>query len=289
MELRVLRYFLTVAREENITRAARLLHITQPTLSRQLIQLEEELGVILFHRGKYHIGLTEDGLLLKRRAQELIALSDKTVQELSHQGEVISGEIAIGCGEMKSMAFLADCIVSFQAKHPLVQFEVYSAVADDIQEKLEHGLLDIGFLVDPVEVRKYEFLRLPFQERWGVLARKDSKLAGKEAVTPKDLAEIPLLLGRRELVKNELASWFGEVYEQLSVPITYNLITNAAALVRSGAGAAICVEHAGVTYTDLQFIPLSPVLEMGIVLVWKKNQLLPEAVGRFIQYVKNAF
>jgi len=163
------------------------------------------------------------------------------------------------------------------------------AVLDDIQEKLEHGLLDIGFLVDPVEVRKYEFLRLPFQERWGVLARKDSKLAGKEAVTPKDLAEIPLLLGRRELVKNELASWFGEVYEQLSVPITYNLITNAAALVRSGAGAAICVEHAGVTYTDLQFIPLSPVLETGIVLVWKKNQLLLEAVGRFIQYVKNAF
>lgn len=152
MELRVLRYFLMVAREENITKAAQLLHVTQPTLSRQLQQLEQELGVTLFRRGKYNISLTEDGMLLKRRAQELVALSDRTMQELTNREQDISGEISIGCGETRNMTLLAEQMTAFRQKYPLVQFSLYSATADDIKERMEAGLLDMGLLMEPVDI-----------------------------------------------------------------------------------------------------------------------------------------
>ena len=164
MELRVLNYFLIVAREENITKAAQLLHVTQPTLSRQLMQLEEELGVKLFHRGKHSISLTEDGMLLRRRAQELASLSEKTKLELRHKAEMPGGEIAIGCGETKSMSLLSQSMVSFREMYPQVQFRIYSAIADDIKERIEKGLLDMGLLVEPVDISKYEFIRLPVKE-----------------------------------------------------------------------------------------------------------------------------
>ena len=166
MEPRVLKYFLMVAREENITKTAQLLHVTQPTLSRQLMQLEEELGVQLFHRGKHNVTLTEDGMLLRRRAQELVSLSEKAKMELQHKEEMPTGEIAIGCGETKSMAALSEKMVSFRQKYPLVQFSIYSAIADDIKERLEKGLLDMGLLVEPVDISKYEFIRLPLKEQW---------------------------------------------------------------------------------------------------------------------------
>ena len=202
MELRVLNYFLMVAREENITRAAQLLHVTQPTLSRQLMQLEEELGVQLFHRGKHSVRLTEEGMLLRRRAQELVSLSEKTKQELQCREEVPAGEIAIGCGETKSMSLLSSSMVSFRERYPLVQFSIYSAIADDIKERIEKGLLDMGLLVEPVDISKYEYIRLPVKERWGVLVREDSPLARKASVTPEDLLDIPLIMSRREPVKN---------------------------------------------------------------------------------------
>lgn len=288
MELRVLKYFLMAAREENITRAAKLLHVTQPTLSRQLMQLEEELGVKLFHRSRHSILLTEDGLLLKRRAQELVALSDKTVQELSHKDAVLSGEIGIGCGETKSMSFLSEQIYLFQKKHPLVQFSIYSAIADDIKERIERGILDIGLLTEPVDIGKYEFIRMPYKERWGVLVRRDSKLAEKSYVCPEDLVDVPLLMVKRELVKNELASWFGDFYERLQIAATYNLIVNAAAMVRSGVGSALCFDLGTVYNDELRFVPFVPILETGSVLVWKKNQASSKTVSCFIQWVKNA-
>ena len=165
MELRVLRYFLVIAREENITRAAQVLHVTQPTLSRQMMALEEELGVQLFHRGKYHVTLTEEGMLLRQRAKELVDLSDKTMRELSHHEEALIGEIAIGCGETKSMSFLSERMMCFQKENPGIAFNVYSAIADDVKERLDKGLLDIGLLMEPVDIGTYEFLRLPFRER----------------------------------------------------------------------------------------------------------------------------
>lgn len=288
MELRVLKYFLMVAREENITKAAALLHITQPTLSRQLMQLEEELGVKLFHRSKHSIILTEDGMLLKRRAQEMVALSDKTVQELSHKDSMLSGEIAIGCGETRSMDFLSEQIRSFRQLYPLVQFSIHSAIADDITERIEKGILDMGLLAEPVNIGKYEFIRMPQKERWGILARKDSALAEKECVHPKDLAGVPLLMVKRELVKNELSSWFGDYYEQLQIAATYNLIINAATMVKCGVGIALCFDLGAIYDDDLCFVPLAPALKTGSVLVWKKNQTMGEAVTHFIGTVKNA-
>lgn len=288
MELRILKYFLMVAREENITKAAQLLHITQPTLSRQLMQLEEELGVKLFHRSKHSIILTEEGMLLKRRAHELVSLSDKTVQELSHKDEVVSGEIAIGCGETKSMSSLSEQIVSFRTQYPLVQFNIYSANADDIKERIEKGILDMGLLCEPVDIGKYEFIRMPLKEKWGIIVPKDSPLAEKEYVTPEDLAGVPLMLSGRETVKNELANWFGEYYDQLHIAATYNLIVNAATMVKCNAGVALCFDL-GIVYEDLCFVPLSPTLETGSVLVWKKNQSFSSTTTRFIKYIKNAF
>ena len=289
MEFRVLKYFLMVAREENITKAAALLHLTQPTLSRQLMQLEAELGVKLFHRSKHSIILTEDGMLLKRRAQEIISLSDKTVQELSHKEDVLSGEIAIGCGETKNMLFLSEQIRKFRQKYPLVQFSIHSAIADDIKERIEKGILDIGLLMEPVDVGKYEFIRMPQKEKWGILVRKDSELAAKESINPKDLTNVPLIMVKRELVKNELASWFGDYYEGLQIAATYNLILNAASMVDRGVGVALCFDLGASFYEDLCFIPLAPTLETGSVLVWKKNQTLGAATSQFMRYLRNAF
>ncbi|MCI9546438.1 MAG: LysR family transcriptional regulator [Lachnospiraceae bacterium] len=288
MELRVLKYFLIVAREENITKAAALLRITQPTLSRQLMQLEKELGVTLFRRSKHRIILTEDGMLLKRRAQEMVSLSEKTIWELSHKAELLSGEIAIGCGETRSMSFLSERIKLFQRECPLVQFSIYSATADDIKERIEKGVLDLGLLMEPVDIGTYEFFRMPQKERWGALVRRDSPLAARKSVSPEDLAAVPLLMAKRELVKNELASWFGDYYEQLKIPATYNLIVNAAMMVKSGIGAALCFDLGAIYKEELCFVPLEPVLETGAVLVWKKNQILSATVSRFIKCVKNA-
>lgn len=289
MEFRVLKYFLMVAREENITKAAALLHLTQPTLSRQLMQLEAELGVKLFHRSKHSIILTEDGMLLKRRAQEIISLSDKTVQELSHKEDVLSGEIAIGCGETKNMLFLSEQIRKFRQKYPLVQFSIHSAIADDIKERIEKGILDIGLLMEPVDIGKYEFIRMPQKEKWGILVRKDSELAAKESINPKDLTNVPLIMVKRELVKNELASWFGDYYEGVQIAATYNLILNAASMVERGVGVALCFDLGVSFYEDLCFIPLAPTLETGSVLVWKKNQTLGAATSQFMRYLRNAF
>lgn len=288
MELRILKYFLVIAREENITKAASFLHITQPTLSRQLIQLEEELGVKLFQRSNHKINLTEDGMLLKRRAQELVSLSEKTIQELSHKDQMLSGEIAIGCGETRSMAFLAEQIRIFQQEHPQVQFHIHSAMADDIKERLEKGTLDAGLLTEPVDIGKYEFLRMPLKEQWGVLVRKDAALAQKASVCPADLVGTPLLMVKREMVKNELAGWLGDCYEKIQVAATYNLIVNAATMVRSGVGAALCFDFGMNFYEDLCFVPLAPRLETGSVLVWKKNQMMSAVVYHFISHIRNA-
>ncbi len=287
MELRELKYFLMVAREENITKAANLLHITQPTLSRQMMQLEEELGVKLFERGKYRVTLTEDGMLLRRRAQEIVDLSEKTVQELSHNEDMLAGEIVIGCGETLNMAVVAEQIASFQKEYPLVRFQIHSSTADDIKERLEKGLLDIGLLCEPVDISKYEFLRMPYKEKWGAVVCKDSPLAQKEEIKPEDLLAVPLIMPQRSEVQNELSNWFGENYENLNVAATFNLINNATIMVANKVGVAIGFDLGG-SYDDVSFIPLAGKLEAGAVLVWKKSQMHPAATAKFIQHLKYA-
>lgn len=288
MELRVLRYFLMAAREENITKAANLLHITQPTLSRQLMQLEEELGVKLFHRGKYHIVLTDEGMLLRRRAQEMIELEEKTKREFSKDGAQLAGEIAIGCGETRNMTFLSKKMAEFRRLHPLVHYDIYSATADDIKERMEKGILDIALLMEPVDIGKYEFVRMPQREQWGALVCADSPLADKETLSPDDLTGQPIIIAKRESVQNELANWFGDTYDKMEIAATYNLILNAANMVRNGVGAALCFQLDN-RYDDLRFIPLRPRLEMGAVLAWKKNQTFSETSSQFIQFIKNSF
>lgn len=287
MELRVLRYFLTVAQEENITKAAALLHVTQPTLSRQLMQLEEELGSKLFRRSQYRIILTDAGMLLRRRAQEIVELADKTEREFAQSEGELTGEIAIGCGETQSMTFLSQNIRSFRELHPQVQFQIYSANADDVKERIEKGLLDMGLLTEPVDIGRYAFLRLPQKDQWGVLVPKGSPLAEKEAITPQDLMGVPLLLSGRAQVRSELAGWFGDAFDRLNIAATYNLILNAANMVKNGVGVAICFYLENIS-DALQFVPLSPKLETGTVLAWKKDKTLSPAVEQFHQHIKNA-
>lgn len=286
MELRVLKYFLVVAREENITRAAQLLHITQPTLSRQLMQLEDELGVQLFRRSKYRVMLTDDGMLLRRRAQEIVDLAEKTEREFQHQEEELSGEIAIGCGETNSMSFLSEQIAAFRRLHPLVSFSIYSATADDIKDRLEKGLLDLGLLAEPVEIGRYDFIRMPRQDIWGVLVRSDSPLAALEHVTPKDLLGVPLLMSRRQQVKDEIAAWFGDDFERVEQAGSFNLILNAANMVLHGVGVALGFYLADIS-DELRFIPLCPELRTGTVLVWKKDQAYSNTARAFLQEIRN--
>ena len=287
MELRVLRYFLAVAREENITKAAAMLHLTQPTLSRQLMQLEEELGVQLFQRSRYRIILTNDGMLLRRRAQELVDLADKTAREFSDRETELMGEIAIGAGETRSMTALSRAIQSFRTLYPKVVFRIFSANADDVKERLDMGLLDMGLLTEPVDVGKYAFCRMQEKDRWGVLVRADSPLAALEAVTPEDLEAVPLLCSGREGVQRELANWFGDRWERLEIAATFNLILNAANMVRCGVGAALGFDL-NLAFDDLRFLPLAPPMETGTVLVWKKDQVLPPVMEVFRRHLKSA-
>ena len=286
MELRVLKYFLAVAREENITKAAALLHLTQPTLSRQLMQLEEELGVQLFRRSRYHIELTEDGMLLRRRAQELVDLAEKTTREFTLREREIVGEIAIGAGETQSMSFLSRAMVSFRERYPKVTFRIFSATADDVKERLDTGLLDMGLLTEPVDVGRYAFCRMKERDRWGVLVRLDSPLAGLDSVTPDDLEQVPLIISGRERVQRELANWFGDRWERLQIAASFNLILNAANMVRYGVGTALSFDL-NFSFDDLRFIPLSPTMDTGTVLVWKKDLVLTPVVEAFHQHIKN--
>ena len=285
MELRVLKYFLAVAREENITRAAALLHLTQPTLSRQLMQLEEELGVQLFHRSRYHIVLTDDGMLLRRRAQELVDLAEKTAQEF-RQKDQLRGEISIGSGDLEGMSLLSEMLASFQALHPEVTYQLYSGNADHTKERIEGGTLDLGLLLEPVDISKYDFIRMPVKEQWGVLIHQDDPLARKESVTPEDLAGIPLILTRRELIQQEMERWFGPCAQQLHITATGNLPYNMALLAGARMGAFLTIRlHC--TYDNLRFVPLSPPLESSTVLACKQVQKFSPAVAGLSNHVKN--
>lgn len=280
-----MRYFLLAAREENITKAAELLHVTQPTLSRQLMQLEQELGTKLFHRGQHSITLTDDGMLLKRRAQELVDLADKTKSEFVKAEGALTGELSIGSGETLSMHTLSQWIASFRADNPLVRYDIYSATADEIKDRIEKGILDMGLLVGPVDIAKYEFIRMPKKEHWGLLVSKHSPLAAYDRIGPADLAHTPLLIAKRNLVREELRGWFGSQFDSLEIAGTYNLLYNAAVMAENGVGAVLCMEHDR-SYENLRFIPLFPTLETGAVLVWKKDQICSAAAAGFFAHVQ---
>ena len=288
MEIRVLKYFLAVAREENITRAAESLNITQPTLSRQLMQLEEELKVQLFIRSKSKIVLTDKGMLLRRRAEEIVGLAEKTENEFSNYEDIIAGEIFIGSGETNSMHSLAKVMKDFHDLYPQVQYNLYSANADDIKEKIDKGLIDIGLLTEPVDISKYDFVRLKEKEVWGVLMRKDDVLASKDYVTADDLIDKPLISSRRGMIQNEIFNWFGKNYDKLNIISTYNLVLNASVMVEEGLGYAFSLENL-IDETNICFKPIFPKVETGTVIVWKKHQIFSSATTKFIEEIKSAF
>lgn len=289
MELRVLRYFLAVAREENITRAAEVLHITQPTLSRQMAELEEELHTRLFERTHRKIVLTEAGMLLRRRAEELISLAEKTEQEFKNSGEELTGLISIGSGVSAVVSRnLPDLLQTYSSEYPHVRFELHTGTAAVIKDQLDKGLLDIGILMEPVEVEKYDFIRLPEKDVWGILMLKDDPLAQKSNITPDDLKTLPLIASWR-IVEREAKAWFGGNTDHLSVVCTYDLIDNAALLVERRLGYAFVIEGALKNYPDLVFRPLSPEISNTSVLVWKKYQPSSTAVQKFIELARNTY
>lgn len=278
MEIRVLQYFLQTAEEENITKAAEVLHITQPALSRQLADLEAELGTKLFIRGKRKTTLTEEGQLLRKRAQEITALVHKTKEEI-HEGEKqIAGPIRIGCAETRGMQFLLQLQKELLHDHPRLCLHLYDGNDAEVMEKLDKGLLDFGVLSSPSHLRRYASIRLPYQDYWGLLMRKDAPLAVKETVSVQDLYSLPLILSRQAMESGEIAHVLRRDLSDLSIVGTYNLLYNASLMVKEGIGYAISYDLLSPEATaDLTFRPISPFHYANTYFIWKRNQLFSPA------------
>lgn len=287
MNLRVLRYFLTVAREQSFTKAAGQLNITQPTLSRQLAALEEELGVALFERSGHGVTLTSEGLLLKRRALEMVDLEEKIVSEFRGGSGAIEGKITIGCGEFMAVETLADLCQSYRKKHPRVQFAVHTGTADSIMEMMNRGFVDIGLFLEPVSTEGLEYIRIPGNDHWVAGMRADDPLAGKEFITKEDLLPLPLILPERANIQSELANWFGRDFNRLDIVCTSNLGTNAGVLAMHGLGYPVSIEGAA-RYWDRSLLVqrrLMPQICTSTVIAWRRNIPYSPAVSRFIKEI----
>ena len=295
MELRVLRYFLAVAREGSMTGASRTLHVTQPTLSRQLQDLEDELGRQLFIRGSHSLTLTAEGMLLRKRAEEILEMVHKTESEFSSMGETIAGDIYIGGGETEAMRQIARLTREIRRDYPEVRFHIFSGNAEDVTERLDKGILDFGLLIQPVDILKYDSINLPDKVTWGVVMRKDSPLAKKQVVTQQDLLDLPLICSRQVVQRlgqrNEHSDWFAETGERVNIVATYNLIYNAALMVEEGVGYAIALDRLVNTtsHSRLCFRPLKPGVKSGMNLVWKKYQVFSSAAELFLERAREKF
>ena len=288
MEIRVLQYFLAVAREQSISGAAEFLHLTQPTLSRQLKDLEEELGTKLLIRGNRRVTLTEEGMLLRKRAEEIIDLVNKTEREVRPCNTAVAGDIYIGTGETDNMRILIRAARRIQIDYPDIHFHVVSGDACDIRENLDKGLYDFGILLGDIDKSKYNYLEFPVEDTWGVLMRKDSPLAKKNAVTAEDLRDMPLIISRQSSNKGDLFHWLSADPEQLHIAATYNLIYNASLMVDEGMGYAFTLDKLTNTSGDshLLFKPLSPTLHLNMTMVWKKYQVFTKAAEIFLTYIQ---
>ena len=287
MELRVLQYFLAVTREENISAAAQSMHLTQPTLSRQLKELEEELGKQLMIRGSRKIVLTEDGMLLRKRAEEILALVGRTEKELTCSEEKVSGDIYIGTGETEGMRQIARTAHQIQTSYPDIRFHIVSGDAVDVREQLDKGLLDFGILLGDMDKTRYRYLELPMRDTWGVLMRRDSPLAARAEISPRDLWDKPLILSRQTENKSGLYRWLGKEPGELRTVATYNLIYNASLMVDEGMGYAFTLDRlVNTTGSNLCYRPLYPRLELGMLLVWKKSRSFSRAMELFLEQLR---
>lgn len=293
MELRVLQYFLAVAREQNISSAAESLHLSQPTLSTQLKALEEELGKQLLIRGtkgSRKVLLTEEGMLLRKRAEEILELVRMTEREISLSDEVIAGDVYIGTGESDMIRIFARAAKRIQEKYPDIHFHILSGNSAFVKEHLDRGLIDFGVVYSPVDTTVYSSIKVPIRDTWGVLMRKDSPLAQKDVIQPQDLWDKPLILSAQKTDAWPMSSWFGQDITRLNIVATYNLVFNASLLVEEGLGYAVCFDKLINVSVDskLCFRPLSPKMEAEASIIWKRYQLLSKAAQKFMDCLKES-
>ena len=279
MELRVLQYFLAVTREQSISGAAEALHLSQPTLSRQLREMEEELGKQLIIRGNRRITLTEEGIILRKRAEEIMELVRKTENEITLSNNYIAGDITVGAGETDGVRFLTKTAKALQEDFPDIHFHIISGDSVSVLENLDRGLIDFGLVFGEVDTSKYNMLKVPYKDTWGVLMRHDADLAEKEVITSEDLQDKPLILSRQRSSKSSLIKWLGKKYEDLNIVGTYNLLFNGSLMVKDGMGYALCFDKIiHITeHSSLCFRPLMPELSEEMHIIWKKYQIFPKA------------
>ncbi len=283
MEFRVLQYFLAVTREQSISGAAEALHLSQPTLSRQLKELEEELGKQLFLRGSRKITLTEEGMILRKRAEEITALMQMARDEIALTEESISGDVYIGAGETEGVSYLARAARQLQEEYPLIRYHIASGDTIDVMESLDRGLIDFGLLFDEADAGKYQQLTLPVRDLYGLMLQRDNPLAEKPSIAPADLWEQPLILNRNMKGNTLLRRWLKKDFSELNVTATYNLLYNGSRMVAEGLGSAICLDGIiNTTGSPLCFRPFSPPLEAEMHLVWKRYQMLSKPAEKFL-------
>ncbi len=290
MEIRVLRYFLEVAREGSVTHAAQRLHISQPTLSKQLKDLESELGKKLFVRSSFSVRLTDEGMLLRRRAEDILDMVDKTADEFKALGQITGGDIHIGCAESDSIKHLARRMKAVQGQYPGIRVHLYSGDTDDLAERLERGLLDFAVIAQAVDLSKYNYLELPGADTWGVVMRKDAPLAQKETVCLDDLLDAPLIVSRQG-IREDIPRLFGEMTDRLHIVATINLTYNGSILAREGLGYVLTFDKLVDTSerSELCFRPLIPRLETKLYIIWKKYQVFTPAAEVLLNELKEHY
>ena len=290
MELRLLRYFLTVAKEQSFTKAAEQLHITQPTLSRQMTALEDELGITLFLRNGKRTTLTDEGILLKRRALEILNLEEKTLKELKGKEDAVEGTITIGCGEFAAVETLARICKTYKEKYPLVQIALHTATADTVYEMMKKGLVDIALFLEPMDTEGLDYIRIADCDHWCVGMRPDDPLAEKELIKKEDLIGKPLILPERMNIQSELANWFGKDFSNLQIAFTSNLGTNAGVMAANGLGYPISIEGAAKYWREDILVQrrISPEIMTSTVIAWRRNIQYSLAVSKMIEEI-NAF
>ncbi len=284
-----MKHFLAVAREGSISRAAEYLYITQPSLTRQIQSLERETGRQLFIRGGRRMRLTETGELLYKRAEEIVALFEKTEAELLRPHGEISGDVFIGGGETRAMKILTDLAADIRVRHPDIRFHLHSGDITDVCERLDKGLVDFGLVIEPADLSKYEYVRLPVDDVWGVIMRKSDPLSEKESITQTDLEGVPLLRSRHSRDKSAVSKWINGI-KNPKITATYNLLYNATLMTESGIGSVLCID--GIVNTEnsgLCFRPLSPAVRSGIYVAWKKNQVFTKAASLFARELTDRF
>lgn len=284
MDIRELKYFLAIAKEENISKAAEYLFITQPSLTRQMQNLEKEVGQPLFERSNRKMKLTPAGVMLRNRAEEIISLFDKMQEEVL-MPEKIGGDINIGGGESYCVQLIADIAKLTQSQYPDIKFNFYSANTDAVCEKLDKGLIDFGILIEPADISKYDYIQLPECDTWGLLMRKDNPLCEKQYITKKDINDTPLVFSQHAFAKNHISTWFDTSPENLNITATYNLLYNASLLVKAGVGSAVCIDKIINTANDseLKFVPFYPTLRSKLYIAWKKYQVFSKASQAFLK------